>query len=69
MSNNRVSVEVKYPQWTCIFCWQAMTTLPPSSWKFMFPGKSTCSWKAYKPDIRVSGIQGDIRDEELQEPD
>ena len=47
--NNRVSVEVKYPQWTCIFCWETTITLPQSSWKFAFPGKSMCSWKVTSP--------------------
>jgi hypothetical protein len=58
--NNRVSVEVKYPQWTCIFCWESHDYAAAVELEIRVPRQINVQLESYKPDIRVAGIQGDI---------
>ncbi|HZD94999.1 MAG TPA: hypothetical protein VE133_12140, partial [Candidatus Sulfotelmatobacter sp.] len=65
-NNDRVSVEVKYPQWSCIFCWQdsnAMVEL-----EVRVPRRINVTVDSYKPEIKIASIQGDIRVKSYKSP-
>ena len=66
--NNRVSVEVKYPQWTCIFCWHGHDYTADVELEIRVPRQINVQLESYKPDIRVSAIQGDIRIKSYKSP-
>ncbi len=67
-SDNRVSVEVKYPQWTCTFCWHGHDYTAAVELEIHVPRQINVQLETYKPDIRVSGIQGDIRVKSYKSP-
>jgi hypothetical protein len=58
--NERVSVEVKYPQWSCTFCWQGHDFTADVELEIRVPHQINVSLDSYKPDIKVAGVQGDI---------
>lgn len=66
--NNRVSVEVKYPQWTCTFCWQGNDYTAAVELEIRVPRQINVQVESYKPDIKVAGIQGDIRVKSYKSP-
>ncbi|HLK52865.1 MAG TPA: hypothetical protein VKU42_05380 [Candidatus Angelobacter sp.] len=66
--NNRVSVEVKYPQWTCTFCWQGHDYTAAVELEIHVPRQINVQVESYKPDIKVAGIQGDIRIKSYKSP-
>jgi hypothetical protein len=66
--NNRVSVEVKYPQWNCTFCWPGHDYTAAVELEIRVPRQINVQLESYKPDIRVAGIQGDIRIKSYKSP-
>src|SRR6478609_11028887 len=66
--SNRVSVEVKYPQWTCIFCWETHDYTAAVELEIRVPRQINVQLESYKPDIKVAGIQGDIRVKSYKSP-
>jgi Putative adhesin len=66
--SNRVSVEVKYPQWTCTFCWQGHDYTAAVELEIRVPRRINVQLESYKPDIKVAGIQGDIRIKSYKSP-
>ncbi|MGC2745031.1 MAG: DUF4097 family beta strand repeat-containing protein, partial [Candidatus Angelobacter sp.] len=66
--SNRVSVEVKYPQWTCTFCWQGHDYTAAIELEIRVPRQINVQVESYKPDIKVAGIQGDIRVKSYKSP-
>jgi hypothetical protein len=59
--SNRVIVEVKYPQWTCTFCWQGHDYTADVELEIRVPRQINVQLESYKPDIKIAGVQGDIR--------
>jgi hypothetical protein len=66
--NNRVAVEVKYPQWNCTFCWVGRDYTAAVELEIRVPRQINVQLESYKPDIRVAGIQGDIRVKSYKSP-
>lgn len=66
--SNRVSVEVKYPQWTCSFCWQGQDYTATVELEIHVPRQINVQLETYKPEIRIAGIQGDIRIKSYKSP-
>ncbi len=66
--SNRVAVEVKYPQWTCIFCWQGHDFTAAVDLEIHVPRQINVRLESYKPDIKVASIQGDIRIKSYKSP-
>jgi hypothetical protein len=66
--SNRVSVEVKYPQWNCTFCWQGHDYTAAVELEIHVPRQINVQVESYKPDIKVAGIQGDIRINSYKSP-
>ncbi|HEY2169533.1 MAG TPA: hypothetical protein VGJ30_07900 [Candidatus Angelobacter sp.] len=66
--SNRVAVEVKYPQWNCIFCWQDHDYTADVELEIRVPRQINVQLQSYKPDIKVAGIQGDIRIKSYKSP-
>jgi hypothetical protein len=65
--SNHVSVEVRYPQWSCVFCWSHdMTTAVEL--EIHVPRQINVKLDGYKPDIRIASIQGDIRIKSYKSP-
>ena len=59
--SGRVSVEVKYPQWNCIFCWQGHDFSAEVDLEIRVPRQINVALDSYKPDIKVARVEGDIR--------
>jgi len=66
--NNRVAVEVKYPQWSCTFCWQGHDYSASVELEIHVPRQTNVKLESYKPDIKIAGIQGDIRVKSYKSP-
>jgi len=66
--SNRVAVEVKYPQWTCTFCWQGHDYTADVQLEIRVPRQINVQLESYKPDIRIAGVQGDIRIKSYKSP-
>lgn len=66
--NDRVSVEVKYPQWNCTFCWQGHDYTAAVDLEISVPRQINVALESYKPDIKVAAIQGDIRIKSYKSP-
>ena len=66
--SNRVAVEVKYPQWTCIFCWQDHDYTAAVELEIHVPRQTNVRLDSYKPDIKIAGIQGDVRIKSYKSP-
>jgi len=66
--SNRVSVEVKYPQWSCTFCWQGHDYTADVELEIRVPRQINVQLESYKPDIRIASIQGDIRVKSYKSP-
>jgi len=65
---NHVAVEVKYPQWTCTFCWQGHDYTAAVELEIHVPRQINVTLESYKPDIKVASIQGDIRIKSYKSP-
>lgn len=57
-SPDRVRVKVEYPTMTCLFCWQNWES--SVELELRVPRQVNVDLDGYKPDIKVSGIRGDI---------
>jgi hypothetical protein len=66
--NNRISVEVKYPQWNCTFCWMGHDYTAAVELEIRVPRQINVQLESYKSDIKVAGIQGDIRVKSYKSP-
>lgn len=66
--NNRVAVEVKYPQWNCILCWAGHDLSAAVDLEIRVPRQINLTVESYKPDIKVASIQGDIRIKSYKSP-
>ena len=66
--SNRVSVEVKYPQWNCTFCWQGHDFSAEVDLEIRVPRQINVNLDSYKPDIKVAAVQGDIRIKSYKSP-
>jgi hypothetical protein len=58
--NDRVSVEVKYPQWNCGICWPGHDFTAVVELEIRVPRQINVNLESYKPDIKVAAVQGDI---------
>jgi hypothetical protein len=67
-ASNRVAVEVKYPQWTCILCWPGHDFTAAVDLEIRVPRQINVRLESYKPDIKVASIQGDIRIKSYKSP-
>ena len=65
---NHVSVEVKYPQWSCVFCWGDHGVTTAVELEIHVPRQINVKLESYKPDIRIAAIQGDIRVKSYKSP-
>lgn len=66
--SNRVSVEVKYPEWNCTFCWPGHDFTAAVELEIHVPRQINVKLESYKPDIRVAAINGDIRIKSYKSP-
>jgi len=66
--SGRVSVEVKYPQWSCGFCWQGHDFSAQVELEIRVPRQINVNLESYKPDIKVAAVQGDIRIKSYKSP-
>ena len=66
--SDRVSVEVKYPQWNCTFCWQGHDFTAAVELEIRVPRQTNVTLDSYKPDIKVAAVQGDIRIKSYKSP-
>jgi DUF4097 and DUF4098 domain-containing protein YvlB len=66
--SNRVSVEVKYPDSNCIFCWQMHNYTAAVELEIRVPRQINVKLESYKPDIKIASITGDIRIKSYKSP-
>jgi hypothetical protein len=66
--SGRVSVEVKYPQSTCSFCWQGHDFSAEVDLEIRVPRQINVQLESYKPEIRVAALQGDIQIKSYKSP-
>src|SRR5262249_8520520 len=66
--SDRVSVEVKYPQWECGFCWYGHDFSGEVDLEIRVPRQINVALDSYKPDIKVATVQGDIRIKSYKSP-
>jgi hypothetical protein len=65
--SDRVSVDVKYPQWNC-FCWQDHSFNAAVELEIRVPRQINVALESYKPDIKIASVQGDIRIKSYKSP-
>lgn len=56
----RVEVKVDYPTRTCVMCWETHDYTAAVELEIGVPRQINVKLDGYKPDIKVSGIQGDL---------
>ncbi len=66
--SGKVEVAVKYPSYTCIFCWQISDYSALVELEIRVPRQVNVRIESYKPDIRIASIQGDIRIHSYKSP-
>jgi hypothetical protein len=67
--SNRVAVEVKYPESSCIFCWPGRDSYTASvELEIRVPRQINVKLESYKPEIKVASINGDIRIKSYKSP-
>ena len=66
--NDRVSVEVKYPEWNCTFCWQGHDFTAEVDLEIQVPKQINVKLDSYKPDIKIAAVQGDIEIKSYKSP-
>lgn len=66
--SSRVAVEVKYPSVTCIFCWELHDYTAAVELEIQVPQRTNVDLDGYKPDIRISSLQGDVRIKSYKAP-
>lgn len=67
-SSERVSVAVRYPQWSCTFCWEGHDFTAAVELEIRVPRQINLSLDSYKPDIRIASVQGDISIKSYKSP-
>ena len=67
-ANDRVAVEVKYPQWNCTFCWQGHDYTAAVELEIKVPRQINVTVESYKPDIKIASVQGDITIKSYKSP-
>jgi hypothetical protein len=65
---NRVEVKVEYPTQTCVFCWEHHDYTAAVELEIRVPRQINVRLDGYKPDMKVSGIQGDISIKSYKSP-
>ncbi|HEY1939080.1 MAG TPA: DUF4097 family beta strand repeat-containing protein [Candidatus Angelobacter sp.] len=66
--SNHVSVEVKYPQQNCMFCWQDHDYTAAVELEIRVPRQIDVNVESYKPDIKIASLNGDIRIKSYKSP-
>ena len=66
--SSRVAVEVKYPSMNCFFCWGEHVYTSQVELEIQVPRQTNVNLDGYKPDIRISSVQGDIRIQSYKAP-
>jgi hypothetical protein len=66
--SDRVSVDVKYPEWDCTFCWQGHDFTAQVELDIRVPRQINVALDSYKPDIKIASVQGDIRVKSYKSP-
>lgn len=66
--SNRVAVKVEYPNWSCVFCWTDHSFNDGVELEIQTPSRTNLELDGYKPDIRISSLQGDIRIKSYKAP-
>lgn len=58
----RVEVKVDYPSqtWNCMFCWRDHNFMDEVDLEIRVPRQINLSFDGYKPDMKISSVQGDI---------
>ena len=67
--SGRVEIEVKYPQQNCVFCWNEHSDY--TAWvelEIRVPRQINADLDGYKPEIKLSSIQGNIRIKSYKSP-
>ena len=67
--SGRVEVKVKYPHQNCNFCWNDHSDY--TAWvelEIRTPRQTNIDLNGYKPEIRLSSLQGDIRIKSYKSP-
>src|SRR5262249_21972184 len=67
-SGNTVAVNVSYPTMTCWFCWQDHDYVAEVDLDIQVPRRINVELNGYKPDIRISSVQGNIRVKSYKAP-
>ena len=66
--SDRVSVDVKYPEWNCTFCWEGHSFNAAVELEIRVPRQINVALESYKPDIKIASVQGDIRIKSYKSP-
>lgn len=68
--NNRVEVVVRYPtqSWSCWFCWSSHDYSAQVELEIKVPRHTNVEVESYKPDIKISSLQGDLRINSYKSP-
>jgi hypothetical protein len=66
--SSRVAVEVKYPSMNCFFCWGEHVYTSQVELEIQVPRQINVDLKGYKPEIRISSLEGDIRIKSYKAP-
>jgi hypothetical protein len=67
----RVEVDVKYPtqSWSCWLCWQEHDNyVAQVELEIQVPRQANLDLNGYKPDMKISSVQGDIRIQSYKAP-
>ncbi len=58
----RVEIRVDYPSqtWNCMFCWRDHNFSDAVDLEIRVPRKTNLKLDGYKPDIKISSVQGDV---------
>jgi len=69
--SNRVEVDVHYPStsWSCWFCWREHSEYSAAvELEIKVPRHTSVEIESYKPDIKISSLQGDLRINSYKSP-
>jgi len=66
--DHHVSVEVKYPNRDCVFCFQFRDFSDEVDLEIHAPKQMNVKLESYKPDIQIASIQGDIKIQSYKSP-
>jgi len=67
--SDRVTIEVKYPQQNCVFCWSSFSSYEDEvDLEIRVPRQVNIDLDGYKPDIKVASIQGNVKIKSYKAP-